>query len=946
MPSPRLLYQDLCRSSPELGGELDAITKEALVLWQNQNLRTFTAHGADHILQVESNLDSLTSQLQKFQERLTPEEIFILLAACYLHDIGMQLGERDARENHAQYAFDLILNSYASHHGEERRVTLPIHDRNARQAIAGVARGHWTSFALELPSDDVIHGNTRGRLRLLGLLLATADLLDLSPVRATHFRSIHLLDQLDSVAELHQVKHESVKGFRIVSPDPRIPEALQYQLEWADDGPTTRMISEWELHWFSSQYEVVSGPLHSESGGRIRWHEPWISVTFRPPVGPPILLSESARRILEEELGKHAGKKNGAGNGAAASKSPPGKAGSHLRTSFSPPEFRDAAHRTALSEELLALLRSHPACGVGGISGSGKSNLVATSVRRLINEGVYADILWHDTLPDEPLDSLFSKLDPQTQSPGWSATEKARQLIATLEEQNLLLVIDDFHQVETSSYQVLVNAATRIAAPARLLLVSQSNHAMQGPMPAMPYLAVPGLTVSELDSFLRSKGGRKLAEPVLEDLRAKTEGLPVAIDFFLSLVELGSSPESLLKGNMLVRDRIRKWFQEVELLGGGEQSKLLNLLAICEGPFNMGIVLKLGRYAAIGCTEDIFEALQRRYLVQEYSPFRWKLHQIVKLLCTVGQSETEKRATHAVLGKYFLSTSRRIAKQYAPERTFSWQLQACTHLQSAGEFQLLCRNLRNMAKHIKHRGYYDLFIHLVGSIPEFERSSDKWLVYHHAHCSLIVGKPRSCLRLIEGLTYDSDQEPALRISFTRLYAEAHQALGNPAEALVRLREVTATSLASEVPAAVAHHLRTVELHVLIELNELEEAERKCEQLLGEGDSNPRGQAVVLTNWGIVCSLTGRFQLGEQKLKQAAELFKRCNDNRGFAWSAAYHAYCLFECGKVDRANRLLSEALRIKNEIREASREYHAFLTKMAGRFKAKIVKAAKLSNY
>jgi len=128
--------------------------------------------------------------------KLTAEEIFVLIAACHLHDIGMQLGLVDARENHAEYAHKLILYSSAQIGPEQRRVTLSISNPNARVAIAEVARGHWTDFALRLPEEDYIFENERGRLKLLGLLLATADLLDTSAVRAGYFRSAHRLFDL------------------------------------------------------------------------------------------------------------------------------------------------------------------------------------------------------------------------------------------------------------------------------------------------------------------------------------------------------------------------------------------------------------------------------------------------------------------------------------------------------------------------------------------------------------------------------------------------------------------------------------------------------------------------------------------------------------------------------------------------------------------------------
>lgn len=301
MTTARLLYNELRQQSASLADTLDAITKEALVLWQSQHLRTFTAHGEAHILQVEANLDALTRGLQASPQNLQPHEIFVLIAACYLHDIGMQLGERDAREKHAQYAFDLILHSHARHLGDERRVTFPIDDKNARQAIAAVARAHWTNFAIALGEKDTLVANTEGRLQLLGLLLATADLLDLSPVRATYFRTIHQLDKLAATAELHQTMHELVKGFQIVAPNPAIPEELHYRLDWSDDSETTRTISDWILHWFHSQWRTVAPLLHRESAGRIRWAKPWVVEKFRQPVGPNHKLSDGAVKKLRAE---------------------------------------------------------------------------------------------------------------------------------------------------------------------------------------------------------------------------------------------------------------------------------------------------------------------------------------------------------------------------------------------------------------------------------------------------------------------------------------------------------------------------------------------------------------------------------------------------------------------------------------------------------------------
>jgi hypothetical protein len=297
----RILRNEL--GNDKLAVIFDRIYEESLRIWGEQYLREFTTHGRQHTEQVERNLDSLTRPLQSSAKPLTAEEIFVLLSATCLHDIGMQRADDpDARKRHAQYAYDLILYSHAQVGPEERRVTLPIDDTNARVAIANVARAHWTDYALQLAHEDFITDhNDRGRLKLLGLLLAVADLLDLSPVRARYFRSVHRLYDLPAVSELHQTMHRLVKGTRILAPNPNVPGALQFRLEWFDNSETVHIMSEWVMSWFHSQWRQLAPALFEASGGAISWAEPWADVVFNPPQGPIPKLSSAALNVLMAE---------------------------------------------------------------------------------------------------------------------------------------------------------------------------------------------------------------------------------------------------------------------------------------------------------------------------------------------------------------------------------------------------------------------------------------------------------------------------------------------------------------------------------------------------------------------------------------------------------------------------------------------------------------------
>jgi hypothetical protein len=300
MPPPRFLRQEL--GNGRLAETFDDVYRESERIWGEQYLREFTTHGRQHTEQVERNLDSLTRPLQSSGMALTAEEVFVLLSASCLHDVGMQRADDpDARRKHAQYAYELILNSSTWVGAEERRITLPIDDRNARVAIANVARAHWTEYALRLEAEDYIVGAVRGRLRLLGLLLATADLLDLSPVRARYFRSPHRLFDLPPLSELHQTVHDLVKGMRIMAPKPGVPGALQFRLEWFDNDDTVQVMNDWVLLWFHSQWRNLAPALFEASGGLISWAEPWAEVTFNTPQGPTPKLSPAARDVLMAE---------------------------------------------------------------------------------------------------------------------------------------------------------------------------------------------------------------------------------------------------------------------------------------------------------------------------------------------------------------------------------------------------------------------------------------------------------------------------------------------------------------------------------------------------------------------------------------------------------------------------------------------------------------------
>jgi len=127
-----------------------------------------------------------------------------------------------------------------------------------------------------------------------------ADLLDVSPVRARYYRTPHRLYRLDALGELHQKMHLAVKGFEI-RPRRQVPSELRLVLTWRRADEQVRGLSDWLLHWLTSQWRLLAEPLKEDSSGAIRWAEPWAEVVFAPARGPQETLSDEAMLVLAAE---------------------------------------------------------------------------------------------------------------------------------------------------------------------------------------------------------------------------------------------------------------------------------------------------------------------------------------------------------------------------------------------------------------------------------------------------------------------------------------------------------------------------------------------------------------------------------------------------------------------------------------------------------------------
>jgi hypothetical protein len=197
---------------------IENVRQAATRIWERPLHRTYTDHSVAHSERVITLLDGLTAGMMSGDKRLSPGEIFILLAAAYLHDVGMQ-NEKFAggdvqkiRERHNEQTAEMI---YAVFEDPDNAFPIPLaRDPGLVEAVALVAQGH-RRVDLNAPGyDPLVHGGETLRLRLLAALLRFGDELDIDH-RRVDLDQMKLLDlSLDS--QLHWYKCYYVSGVSIV----------------------------------------------------------------------------------------------------------------------------------------------------------------------------------------------------------------------------------------------------------------------------------------------------------------------------------------------------------------------------------------------------------------------------------------------------------------------------------------------------------------------------------------------------------------------------------------------------------------------------------------------------------------------------------------------------------------------------------------------------------
>jgi hypothetical protein len=326
------LKQELRRISPDLSERLDGVRKAVNKVWKVPYLHWYTDHGPRHSRRVVGLigqilrplcLDYLSRRENDFP--LSDYELYILLAACYLHDIGMQdlkvnersvdeLGPGDweeIRKRHPQRSFEIIRDRTVKPR-HRRTIDLGLDESDEDDSlmpIALVSMAHGSEYFesaisklqenLYRPGGKPIHGD------LLAALLMMGDEIDLHKSRAK------LPDdsrRYPPLSLLHHYKHHYISSVAVQDGKSRLDRQIIVgflfppQAQGSYDGD----LKAWVVNKIEEQANRTQDILLSATEGQLRWDErkPVVAKIRYDEYGEREALPPQVQEVLREQLQK------------------------------------------------------------------------------------------------------------------------------------------------------------------------------------------------------------------------------------------------------------------------------------------------------------------------------------------------------------------------------------------------------------------------------------------------------------------------------------------------------------------------------------------------------------------------------------------------------------------------------------------------------------------
>jgi len=557
------------------------------------------------------------------------------------------------------------------------------------------------------------------------------------------------------------------------------------------------------------------------------------------------------------------------------------------------PEFGDIVSRRATLADLAKRAEKTPLISVVGLSGTGKTYLVSDFVSQLGMQ-----VLWYDAQNDEPIDDLLASIQTQVKLGEGTPDTKCKRLANWLAETNSVLIIDDFHKGAQETYAAFLRAVLGRAGALRVILISQTHVEIQNLNTDVIHFEVRGLTAEELQQFLKSRNV-DVSAGLLDRLHGISDGLPFAAGLFSTLVgHFGLDPNDLLQGNLLVEDRITGWCERVLNLVEKDDRSVLARLSVSDAPFNRSASRALAAAGGISEPTANLGRLRRAYLLQSYTPYRWRVHPILAAYSRGTLSPADLRDTRIALAEHLIRGLPWRRGRICDPDELLWKSRACRHFARAGAFGRAIDLAHDISATVKAYGEYALFLDVVSLIPDEQLSLDAWLQYHVAHCLIITGQFIDALE--QSQKVQSVDDATLALAAARIHAEALSEVDSVSAGIAVISQALSAADA-KVSSTIMRQAESTETSLAIRLGDFELAGKRAADLLAQAkdDADERGAAVALTHLGTIRRLQGDVEDAENLLKAAKEFFGNVPDRRGIVWSCGQLALAQLDNSPIE-----------------------------------------------
>lgn len=203
------------------------VFREASNIWLKPIHKYYTDHGVQHSERILSICDAMLESL--YDTMLCEEEIFILVASAYLHDIGMQMPEYARLEKKEDYTSEEKSIIRGRHHiASEMAIKNHIANKISIESgiiefIAVVSKYHRESGGDIYKLEDIHYNGKNIRMGLLASILRLCDELDVDNQRID-FNSAEFVALLPET-KMHWYSHKYIESITFV--DGRITVSLR-----------------------------------------------------------------------------------------------------------------------------------------------------------------------------------------------------------------------------------------------------------------------------------------------------------------------------------------------------------------------------------------------------------------------------------------------------------------------------------------------------------------------------------------------------------------------------------------------------------------------------------------------------------------------------------------------------------------------------------------------